>query len=392
VEGDTGASPARVKALEGLGWLLQYQGEYARARAAYEGMLELARTSDDKANATTALNSLGTVAIQQGDSQRARAYLQENLEALEELEKEGNTGTLLKRFHTFALLGYLAITEGDYTRGAALWEESLALAREARDTERIRSTLSNLGYAEVLRGDYEKARASCEEALALARELGGAGAPIVASTLVNLGLVALGQGDYERARPLFVEALMLGRSAGRKPQMIDTLEGMASLAGAAEDASRAARLWGAAEAAREAMGIALSPGERAMHEPYLAPARSRLGDTAWEAALNEGHAMTLEEAADYVMSDEADRPEATIVRDPAVHAELMDYLTPREREIALLVAKGLTNRQVARELSISERTAGNHVAKILKKLGLRSRIQIASWTAETQLPATSRPD
>ena len=104
--------------------------------------------------------------------------------------------TTLKRFHALNLLGYLAITEeGDYARAATLWEESLALAREAGDTDRVGTTLSNLGYAEVLRGNYEKARALCEEALALAQDLGGAGAPIVASALVNLGLAALGQGN-----------------------------------------------------------------------------------------------------------------------------------------------------------------------------------------------------
>jgi DNA-binding NarL/FixJ family response regulator len=69
----------------------------------------------------------------------------------------------------------------------------------------------------------------------------------------------------------------------------------------------------------------------------------------------------------------------------------MGYLTPREQEIALLVAGGLTNRQVSTKLSISERTAGNHVAKILKKLGLHSRAQIAAWAAEGPLP-TSHPD
>jgi len=79
VEGEPEPSPARAKALEGLGWMLQFQGEYARARATYEGMLELSGASGDKANATTALNSLGTVAAQQGDPERARAYLQETL-------------------------------------------------------------------------------------------------------------------------------------------------------------------------------------------------------------------------------------------------------------------------------------------------------------------------
>jgi non-specific serine/threonine protein kinase len=65
-------------------------------------------------------------------------------------------------------------------------------------------------------------------------------------------------------------------------------------------------------------------------------------------------------------------------------------LTRREREVALLVARGLTNRQVAQELSISERTSANHVAKILKKLGLSSRTQIARWATESQPSAPDR--
>ncbi len=60
-------------------------------------------------------------------------------------------------------------------------------------------------------------------------------------------------------------------------------------------------------------------------------------------------------------------------------------LTAREREVALLVARGLTNRQIASELSISKRTVDNHVANILKKLGLRSRAQVAAW-ANTDSP------
>jgi DNA-binding NarL/FixJ family response regulator len=53
--------------------------------------------------------------------------------------------------------------------------------------------------------------------------------------------------------------------------------------------------------------------------------------------------------------------------------------------VALLVGRGLTNRQVAKELSISGRTAENHVRKILKKLGLHSRVQVAAWETERRL-------
>ncbi len=54
-------------------------------------------------------------------------------------------------------------------------------------------------------------------------------------------------------------------------------------------------------------------------------------------------------------------------------------LTPREREVAELVAQGLTNREIAARLYLSERTAENHVQHILTKLDLRNRSQIATW-------------
>jgi serine/threonine-protein kinase PknK len=130
-------------------------------------------------------------------------------------------------------------------------------------------------------------------------------------------------------------------------------------------------------------GIALAPDEQGLHEPHLAPVRSQLGETEWGEALAEGRMMSLEEAAEYALSEEDDQPEATIAQGPSAYAEPRDELTPREREVVVLVARGLTNHQVSTELSISERTAGNHVAKILKKLGLNSRAQIASWVIET---------
>jgi non-specific serine/threonine protein kinase len=379
-EGDPAASPARVKALEGMGWLAQFQGEYQRASAIYEEMLELSRGLGDKGNMATALNSLGTVAAQQGDNERARNFLQENLGVIEELEAEGDPATPLKKFYVSNLLGYLAINdEGDYARGTILWEESLALAREVGDDYSVGTTLVNLGHVALLQRDFERAKSRSEEALAFADKLGSAGVEIVPSACVNLGLATLGLGQHERAMGPFEEALVMSQDMGRTPQVIEALEGMASLAGARRKAAHAARLWGAAQAAREVTGIsAFTPQEWALHEPHLALATSQLGDQAWQEALAEGRAMSLEEAAQYALREEADQAVATIAQEHLASAEPMGNLTPRELQIVLLLARGLTNRQLSTELSISERTAANHVAKILKKLGLSSRAQIAS--------------
>jgi DNA-binding NarL/FixJ family response regulator len=58
-------------------------------------------------------------------------------------------------------------------------------------------------------------------------------------------------------------------------------------------------------------------------------------------------------------------------------------LSRREQQVAQLVARGLTNRQIAEQLFVSERTAENHVQHILAKLGLRNRTQIATWAGAT---------
>jgi predicted ATPase/DNA-binding SARP family transcriptional activator/DNA-binding CsgD family transcriptional regulator len=380
--------PERARALEGLGWLAQYQGDIERAKAAYSEMLKLSRELDDRGNVATALNSLGTLAVSTGDNERAKRYLEENLSVLQRLEEEQDAATKIKKYHASNLLGILALNEdGDPARATALWKESLALARETGDAFRIGVSLCSLGYVAVLQGDNERATALCEETLTFAREHEDAGEEVVPETLVNLGLAALGKGEYERAISSFDEALAMSRRAGRKASIINALEGMASLAGARGEAPLAAKLWGAAEKAREVTGIALPPGERALHEPRLSSARSLVGEREWGEALAEGREMSLEEAADYAFSrDQVDPPTTTVPQEASV-GEPAPHLSRREREVVVLVARGLTNRQISAELGISERTAGNHVGRILGKLRLRSRAQIASWALEHELLA-----
>jgi DNA-binding NarL/FixJ family response regulator len=67
-----------------------------------------------------------------------------------------------------------------------------------------------------------------------------------------------------------------------------------------------------------------------------------------------------------------------------LEGERGDPLSPREREVAGLVAQGLTNREIAARLVLSERTAQNHVQHILTKLGLPNRGQIAVWMTREQ--------
>ncbi len=89
--------------------------------------------------------------------------------------------------------------------------------------------------------------------------------------------------------------------------------------------------------------------------------------------------MTTERAVEYALSEKEPMPP----KEPPQNTPQFE-LTRREREIAALVARGLSSRQVASALMISERTVDNHVANILKKLGLHSRHEIHARLEEQQ--------
>jgi len=71
------------------------------------------------------------------------------------------------------------------------------------------------------------------------------------------------------------------------------------------------------------------------------------------------------------------------VRDP----KIQEQLSEREREVGDLLAMGLTNRVIARQLGVSSATVSSHVSHILSKLGFRSRAQVAAWVVGRRLAA-----
>jgi DNA-binding CsgD family transcriptional regulator len=146
---------------------------------------------------------------------------------------------------------------------------------------------------------------------------------------------------------------------------------------------RAARLWGASEALREAYGLTLSPFARSNYdyEGDLAAARAGLDEQTFTVAWAAGRGMTIEQAIEYALSEE-ERPPPTSV--PVPEQTPTRTLSPREQEVALLVGRGLTNRQIARELVLSEHTVITHVRNILKRLNLHSRSQLTLWVTEHQ--------
>jgi DNA-binding CsgD family transcriptional regulator len=116
-----------------------------------------------------------------------------------------------------------------------------------------------------------------------------------------------------------------------------------------------------------------APGFGVEADTELAAAHAHTGDTG---VADRVARRALPMARTLGMTPWADRLAAFAASDAHIHS-----LTTREREIASLVAAGLSNRAIADRLVISERTAQNHVQHILGKLGFANRAQIAAWAS-----------
>jgi DNA-binding NarL/FixJ family response regulator len=113
--------------------------------------------------------------------------------------------------------------------------------------------------------------------------------------------------------------------------------------------------------------------------------RQALGDARFERLFAEGAGYSLERALALALRDGEEADETAAASTGPAASGIEAGLTRREREIAGLIAEGLSNRQIAARLVISSRTAESHVASILSKLGLTSRGQVAGRMAQGDL-------
>jgi hypothetical protein len=186
--------------------------------------------------------------------------------------------------------------------GRALQHQAVALLRAAGDREWLAQMLSYLGGEIAADGDYAAARTMQAESVAIYREQGD---PFgLATPLGYLGYLSLRQHDYVAARNYFGESLELMLQNGNPWMVAWRLEGFAGLAALQGQVERAARLFGATEAALSAVHGTFDAVDRMDYERHVAAARDQLGEEAFAAAWAEGRAMTLEQAVAYALEVE----------------------------------------------------------------------------------------
>jgi DNA-binding CsgD family transcriptional regulator len=266
----------------------------------------------------------------------------------------------------------------DLRHALTMAEEALAEFRRIGDPRRISTTLMQLATTAAF-SDAPRAGEYAEESMRLCE---AAGAQWLQSwALTILTLVRWRQDDRAEVSDLLHRALRIKRMVQDPWGVGMCLEVLAWHAASVGRHRYAARLLGACHTLKGLTGSALADRGvfRGYHERCEDAARTSLGDAAYAAAFNDGASLTLAEAIRCAL-DEPREQHRTIASGRGPGA-----LTRRERQIAGLVAQGLTNKDIAARLAIRLRTAESHIEHILNKLGFTNRTQIATWATERHL-------
>ncbi|MEU6711774.1 LuxR C-terminal-related transcriptional regulator [Nonomuraea sp. NPDC046802] len=350
--------PLRGQAMVLRGELALVAGDLELAERCVRTGLGLCGAADDVYGAAVAMIVLARLTGEQGALTRA-------------IEAAGRSGDLVLESMAQGAKAAFGLHHGRLHEAQRAFEQVLSISQELGN--HYVQSFSHIGLAQVARraGDASAARRHYESGLRLLRRV-DAGQQIV-SCLAGLGQVALDQGDLVEARARLTEALVLSRDAGLRAGIGRRLEAWARLVAAEGDQRRAVLLASASVALR-----ARRPDART--EEVLRPARDALGDAVVDVLWAEGGAMT----ADQAVACALDGTLPALPPSPVLPADQGSRLTPREREIAELVTRGLSNRAIADELVISPATVARHVANILAKLGFSTRTQIAAWMIQTR--------
>jgi predicted ATPase/DNA-binding CsgD family transcriptional regulator len=261
-------------------------------------------------------------------------------------------------------------------------ETALAIAQEAGAQRETARALCLLGTVAFHRGDLQTARDRLQQGHHVwesERE-----PTEVLLVLRSLLFVAVDLGDVQLARSCLQMLLDAWAELGRLPWLvIGLLEGFAYLASHFGEHARVLRLAGAIEALEGVLGN--SPayfGSRTL-DVSIRTARETVGSGEAAQAWAEGKRLSAEQAIEYACELLETQSEASADRQPRQASP--GGLSPRELEVLRFVAAGRTNREIAAELVLSQRTVAHHLDSILSKLGVSSRSAATAFAFRNNL-------
>jgi non-specific serine/threonine protein kinase len=328
----------------------------------------LARESELGVERLRALWVRSWLAVIQSDVVAAEAMLEQARTFAEPREEP------ISRSYLALLSAHVAIVRNDPDAALGSLEEALTVYRGVGNRHGVALTLLWLTLVDSMRGDSQATTRHAQECVELCDAAGDIWHKAYA--LLMMGIEAWRGGNTPRATSLVRESLRLHHSLDNRLGVVLALEVSAWIAATEARYDRAARLLGALEAQWKSLRVPMpSYGNLARHhDECVARTRQALGEEAYEDAVRHGGELGLEQAVAYGLKQRSQRLPAKRADEPV--------LTRREREVAELIAQGRSNKEIANQLVISQRTAESHVENILVKLGFTSRAQIAAWSAQ----------
>jgi ATP/maltotriose-dependent transcriptional regulator MalT len=355
-----------------LGRVRSEQSRLAEARVLFEEAVAFWRGADHQLELAYSLGDLAMIAWLQGEYAQACGLMEENIALLRQMENTRDLGLGLLN-----LIEILLDTTSDAAPLRSLLEEGLQLVQAVGDQAGMAYSLYLSGRIALSQGETGRAHELLQESAARFQEQGDPSRMGLA--LSFLARVANLEGDGRRARLLYQESLASARKAGLKMLMALGLEGLADVVTTQGEQIWAARLWGAAQALRQAIGVPLPPVYRADYEHSVADTRTHLGEQAFAVAWNEGQAMTPEQVLAAQGRPGPSLPASLLPAAPSAPPPTSRVppaagLTPRELEVLRLVAQGL-----------SRRTVTSYLTTIYSKLGVSSRVATTRYAMEHHL-------
>jgi len=283
-----------------------------------------------------------------------------------------------------AIDAVLAVFEGDPNRAVGQFQRAAEGLHAIGDLVRELEMLVGGGFARAVTGDEEGSLACHERVLAITQPRGESW--YQAYSLWASGLAAWRRGDTARAGAVLEESLRLRRLMSDATGSVWSLVVLTLVIADAGQAERAAMLVGATRSLTAAAGTPASVFPELTDAVVSCETKlaRTLGQAAFDKAVARGRLLGVFEAVTLALNEESPRRVSA--------GAAWSVLTKREGQVASLVARGLTNKEIAAKLVISERTAEGHVENILTKLSYTSRTQIAAWVAEQRDQGTPIPD
>jgi len=312
------------------------------------------------------------VAALQGDEDSAASYLNESLQIGHQLDERD---VIAYATHLMGLRGFL---NGDLRGAIEQFRSALELYADAGLPADYPNGLRvQLAMAHLLLDDVNEAWQILEETYERCERAGESW--LLSNAIYGRGFVKLTRGEFDNAEQDLREALKIKRSFHDTLGVAFVLDVLAWTSIARGKSEYGLVVLGAVSRVWQSFGAQLFGSDHmiARRQHFTDMAQRSLGDKAAQAALARGAAMPLEEVLDYALGERASGQ----AKERRASGGLPE-LTRREREVAELVAEGLSNKEIAASLVISLRTAEAHVEHILSKLGFNSRAQITIWVTD----------